>query len=283
MNENPHLAAHTIFTIAKMKKLLPLSTKSAVLGFIVILTLSTHTPNSIFWGQIGHRTVGHIADGMLTKKARKQVKRILGNETLAEVSTWMDEVRSDRAYDYANTWHYCTIPDGMTYETAPTQEGGDVVWAIEKIIKELKEGGSTPEEEETNLKFLVHLVGDVHQPLHVGNGTDRGGNDVKVTWFGSNTNLHSVWDTRMIDGKQFSYTEFADWVNHPSKTQVTYWQSASVRDWAHESMTFRDQVYAVPENGRLSYRYSYDNFDLVKQRILQAGVRLAGVINEIYK
>lgn len=254
----------------------------SVIILTMLLSLSVHSPNALFWGQIGHRTIGHIADGMLTRKAQKQVKRVLGSETLAEVSTWMDEVRSDRAYDYATTWHYCTIPDGMTYETAPTQEGGDVIWAIEKIIKELKEGQLSPEQEAINLKFLVHLVGDIHQPLHVGNGEDRGGNDVKVQWFGSSTNLHSVWDSRMIDGKQFSYTELADWVNHPSKQEVKAWQAASVRDWAMESMSYRDQVYAIPENGRLSYVYSYENFDLVKLRVLQAGVRLAGIINEIY-
>jgi len=255
------------------------------LPLLLTLCLSAFLMSSspVFWGQIGHRTIGHIADGMLTKKAQKAVKRVLGTETLAEVSTWMDEIRSDDAYDYANTWHYCTIPDGMTYEEAPTQEGGDVIWAIEKVMKELKEGGLSAEQEATNLKFLVHLVGDIHQPLHVGNGEDRGGNDVRVQWFGSNTNLHSVWDSRMIDGKQFSYTEFADWVNHPSSAEVKSWQAATVRNWAEESMSYRDQVYAIPENGRLSYRYSYDNFDLVKHRVLQAGVRLAGVINEIYK
>ncbi|MFY0594604.1 S1/P1 nuclease [Roseivirga sp.] len=241
------------------------------------------TPNEAYWGQIGHRTIGHIADGMLSKKATKKVKKVLGTETLAEVSTWMDEIRSDNAYRYANTWHYCTIPDGMTYETAPKQNGGDVIWAIERIINKLKSGALSANEEAENLKFLVHLVGDIHQPLHVGNGEDRGGNDVKVEWFGNSTNLHSVWDSRMIDGKQFSYTELADWVNHPTKSEIKEWQKATVREWAMESMSFREQVYAVPENGRLSYRYSYDNFDLVKQRILQAGVRLAGVINEIYR
>lgn len=253
-------------------------------AFLSLFLITTTTgPNNAYWGQIGHRTVGHIADGMLSKKARKHVKRVLGNETLAEVSTWMDEVRSDNAYRYAGSWHYCTIPDGMTYETAPTQEGGDVIWAIEKIIKELKAGGLTPVEEASNLKFLVHLVGDIHQPLHVGNGEDRGGNDVKVQWFGADTNLHSVWDSRMIDGKQFSYTEFANWVNHPTKTEVKSLQAASVRDWATESMSYRSQVYDVPENGRLGYLYSYQNFDLVKKRIKEAGVRLAGVVNEIYK
>lgn len=249
----------------------------------LFLLTNTTSSNDAYWGQIGHRTVGHIADGMLSKKATKNIKRVLGTETLAEVSTWMDDIKSDNAYRYAGSWHYCTIPDGMTYETAPTQEGGDIIWAIEKIIKELKAGGLSAEDEAKNLKFLVHLVGDIHQPLHVGNGEDRGGNDVKVEWFGSNTNLHSVWDSRMIDGKQMSYTEFADWVNHPSKSEVKALQAASVRDWAMESMSYREQVYDVPENARLGYLYSYQNFDLVKQRIKQAGIRLAGVINEIYR
>ncbi len=235
------------------------------------------------WGQIGHRAIGHIADGMLTKKARKNVRRVLGNETLAEVSTWMDEVRSDRSFDYAVTWHYATIPDGETYETAEKQRNGDVIWAIETIISELKAGDLSPANEAIKLKFLVHLVGDIHQPLHVGNGTDRGGNDVKVQWFGTNTNIHSVWDTRMIDGKQYSYTEFAKRVNHATKTEIKELQAATVRDWAMESMKYRNQAYNLPENGRISYRYSYENFSLVEQRIKEAGIRLAGVINDIYK
>lgn len=256
--------------------------KSSLFFLLTLLTISL-TSSSMRWGQIGHRTIGHIADGMVNKKAKKELKRVLGNETLAEVSTWMDEVRSDDSYDYAETWHYCTIPDGMTYEEAPAQEGGDVIWAIETIIKELKAGGLSAEEESTKLKFLVHMVGDIHQPLHVGNGEDRGGNDVRVQYFGSNTNLHSVWDSRIIDGKQMSYTEFAEWVNHPSPAQVKAWQAATVRDWAYESISYREQVYDVPEDGRISYEYGYKYFDIIKLRVLQAGVRLAGIINEIYE
>lgn len=257
--------------------------KILILSAIVLFSSFTTKDEAAVWGQIGHRAVGHIADGMLTKKAQKNLKRVLGSETLAEVSTWMDEVKADRNFDYASTWHYCTIPEGMTYETAPTQEGGDVIWAIEKIVKELKASGLTAEQEAINLKFLAHLVGDIHQPLHVGTGEDKGGNDVKVEWFGSKTNLHSVWDSRMIDSKQYSYTEFADMVNHPTKEQVKSWQAASVRDWAMESMTYRDQVYDTPENGRLGYEYAYNYFDIVELRIAQAGVRLAGLVNEIYK
>ena len=133
-----------------MKKLILLSLSFAL--------LTSSAKVEFFWGQIGHRVVGHIADGLLTKKAQKNVERVLVDETLAEVSTWMDEVRSDRDYDYARTWHYATIPDGETYETAEKQPNGDVIWAIERIINKLKGGKLTEEEEAVNLKFLVHLV-----------------------------------------------------------------------------------------------------------------------------
>jgi len=253
----------------------------------IILSLffigSAPAKKDIRWGQTGHRVVGHIADGMLSKKASKQVKRVLGHETLAEVSTWMDEIKSDRSYSYASSWHYTTIPDGETYETAAKQENGDIIWAIEKIVQELKEAVLTKEQESTSLKFLVHLVGDIHQPLHVGNGNDRGGNDVKLKYFGANTNIHSVWDSRMIDGKQYSYTELAQRVNHVSKKEVKVLQATSVREWANESMKYREQIYKIPENKQLSYRYGYENFSLVEQRLMQAGIRLAGVINDIYK
>ncbi len=253
----------------------------AVLSLFLLSTDVKHEAPD--WGQIGHRAIGHIADGMLSRKARKNVKRILAHETLAEVSTWMDEVRSDRAFNYAAVWHYATVPDGQTYETVEKPENGDVIWAIEKIIRELKSGDLSEANEAINLKFLVHLVGDIHQPLHVGNGTDRGGNSAQVQWFGANTNLHSVWDSKMIDGKQYSYTELARRVNHASKAEIKTLQAASVRDWARESMEHRAQVYKVPEDGKLSFRYSFDNFALVEQRLMEAGIRLAGVINDIYK
>ena len=240
---------------------------------------------ALFWGQTGHRVVGHIAEQYLTKKAKKEVKRVLRHETLAEVSTWMDEVRSDRNYDYAVTWHYTTVPDGETYETAKKEPRGDVIWAIERIVNKLKSGNLSPEEEAVNLKFLVHLVGDIHQPLHVGNGKDKGGNDLKLKYMWKNSNLHRVWDSDMIDGKQFSYTELSNKINHPSKSEVKKWQAASVRDWAKESFALRAQVYDLPEGEEINLRYEYGfkNFATVEKRLLQAGVRLAGIINKIYK
>lgn len=235
------------------------------------------------WGQIGHRATGEIAEMYLTPKAAAEVKRVLGNESLAIVTTWMDEVRSDPSFNYMSPWHYVTIPEADTYETAEKAEGGDIIWALEKVISELKAGNLSAEQENINLMVLAHLVGDIHQPLHVGNGTDRGGNDVRVQWFGGNSNLHRVWDSEVIDDKQLSYTELAEAVNYTTPELVRELQSATIHDWAYESKDLLPQVYQIPDNNRLGYEYAFKNWDTMQMRILRAGVRMAGVINDIYQ
>lgn len=253
--------------------------------FFISFLISATSVNdeAMRWGQIGHRTTGHIATQHLTETALEHVERVLDGNSLAEVSTWMDEVRSDNNFRFMSPWHYCTIPEGKTYEEAGTPEEGDIIWAIDKMIAELKSGELDAEQEAINLKVLVHLVGDLHQPLHVGNGTDRGGNDARVQWFGDNSNLHRVWDSGMIDGKQLSFIELSDFIDDQlDEKTIEEWQSTTVLDWAYESQALLPQVYDYPENGRLSYEYSFLNFDTVELRLLQAGVRLAGLINEIY-
>ncbi len=238
---------------------------------------------SFAWGPIGHRVVGHIAERYLSKKAKKNIESVLRNETLAEVSTYMDFIKSDATYIHMSPWHYATIPDGRTYEEIGTPEEGDIIDTLERLIGELKSKIFTDEDEAFTLKCLVHLVGDIHQPLHIGNGEDRGGNDIKVSYFRRDSNLHSVWDSGIIDRQSYSYTEYANWIDHPTNEQIAEWKNASVLDWVYESMQHRNQCYnTLPENSKLSYRYNHDNIDLVNQRLLQAGIRLGYLLNEIY-
>ena len=235
------------------------------------------------WGATGHRIVGLIAERHLTNKAKKKISLVLGHETLAEVSNFMDFIKSDSRYDHMSPWHYATIPDGKTYEEAGTPESGDIIQTIQRLITELQSKNFTDEDEAFALKCLVHLAGDIHQPLHVGNGTDRGGNDLKLEYFWTGSNLHRVWDSGIIDGQQYSYTEYADWIDHATKEQVNEWTASSALEWAYESAKYRKQCYeTVPESNRLTYRYNFDNVALVNQRLLQAGIRLAHVLNEIY-
>jgi len=251
--------------------------KHFLFGALLLLPCSVWS-----WGPIGHRVVGQIAENHLSKKVRKQVARILGPEDLAMVSTWMDFVRSDPAYNFMSPWHYVSIPDGQTYQDITPPQQGDVIATIERLIQELKTKQFTHGDEAFALKCLVHLVGDIHQPLHVGRAEDRGGNDIRLRWFREETNLHRLWDTHLIDHQQLSYTEFTKWIDHASKDQVSQWQSQGVRVWAQESMDYRSKVYELPEDGYISYRYNFEHIGFVKLRLLQAGIRLAGILNDIY-
>ncbi|WP_109832415.1 S1/P1 nuclease [Reichenbachiella versicolor] len=246
---------------------------------LILLLLST---TAFGWGQTGHRVVGQIAFEHLTPKAKKNIKKVLHNEPLGLIGNYMDFVRSDPNMNYMAPWHYCTIPDEQSYEEAGIPEKSDVIQQIIRITSELKSKEFTYESELENLKYLVHLIADIHQPLHVGNGQDKGGNTVEVEFMWKETNLHRVWDTDMIDHQKLSYTEYSEWINHPTKEQIQKWQSEDVLKWALEGKDLRSQVYNIPENKKLSYRYIYDNISTLNERLLRAGVRLAGVLNEIY-
>lgn len=233
------------------------------------------------WGATGHRATGLVAEKYLTKKARKELQRVLNGQSIAMAGTWMDDIRSDSTYDYANDWHWVTILNGQTYEQSEKNPHGDVIQTLERLIKELKTKKLSPKDEQEHVKMLIHLIGDIHQPLHVGIN-DQGGNQVKVSWFREDSNLHRVWDSDMIDGTKLSYTELAESLEKPDAVRVAALQKSTVRDWAKESISYRKQVYAYG-NGKLGYKYAYLNMPIVRERLLMGGVRLAGILNEIYK
>ncbi|HLW30038.1 MAG TPA: S1/P1 nuclease [Brumimicrobium sp.] len=250
---------------------------------VVVVVLSfTFSLESKAWGMIGHRVVGEVASKHLNESTKLKIKKVLGNQTLAEVSNWMDDIKSDTKYDSLKPWHYVTIPDGLKYSETNINPKGDAIVGINFVVNQLKREDLDPELEKEYLMILIHLIGDVHQPLHVGNGTDRGGNDVRVNWFGQSSNLHKVWDSEILDGKKYSYTELTAIINHPTHEEVLEWQEDSVEDWAHQCMDFRNEIYDYGSGYAWEYKYQYAHWGTVKQQLLKGGVRLAGVLNEIY-
>lgn len=249
--------------------------------FAVFIFCFSITLNGFAWGVTGHRATGLIAEQYLTAKAKKKIRQLLNGESLAMASNWMDEIKSDSTYNYMYDWHWVTIETGQTYDQSKRNSKGDLIMTLEKIITELKTHKLDPKKEVEYLKMLLHLVGDIHQPFHVGCCDDQGGNKIKVKWFKNESNLHKVWDSEMIDETRLSYTELAQALHKPDKNTITSWQKTSVQEWANESMTYRTQVYAIGD-GNLGYSYSYKNLETVKVRILQAGVRLASILNQIY-
>jgi hypothetical protein len=254
-------------------------TFSLSLGLALLLVLAAAPVSG--WGPVGHRVVGRIAERHLSEAAARGVAAILGSESLAQAATWPDEIRSDPAWDMAKPWHFVSLDDGESYETAPKSPDGDAVEAIGRFTKVLKDPQTAPEKKAEALRFLVHFVGDVHQPLHVGRRGDIGGNSIQVSWFGESTNLHAVWDEKIIETEKLSFSELADFIDHPTLTEIRTWQGSGVLDWVSESMAERAQVYAIGDK-KLSYLYAYQNGPLVKRRLLQGGVRLAGLLNALF-
>jgi hypothetical protein len=232
------------------------------------------------WGANGHRTVGQIAENHLSPRAALEIRELLGGKSLAMAATWADEIKSIDAYDHTHSWHYTSVEDGETYEESAKNPDGDVVETLGRMSKTLADRTAPAAERAAALKWIVHLVGDIHQPLHVGRKGDRGGNEVKVEWFGDRTNLHSVWDSRLIRHKELSFSELADFLDRATLEEIRQWQDAAVHDWAEESQALRPDVYKIGR-GDLSWDYVRDHWPTVERRLLRAGIRLAGLLNHL--
>ncbi len=251
-----------------------------VISFIFQQNISATSP---YWGATGHRTIGEIAEKHLTKKAKKQIESLLQGQGLAIVSTFGDNIKSDDTYDKFYTWHYVNFPFDTKYEDSKKDKKGDIVMGIEHCINILKDPNSSQEDKIFYLKFLVHLVGDLHQPLHVGRAEDKGGNDIKVLWHYKKSNLHRVWDSEMIEFYNMSYSELAATSSNLSKVQIQSIEEGSVLDWTYESQTLAKKVYnSAKQDEKLSYRYSYDHFELVRSQLQKSGIRLAKILNDIF-
>lgn len=254
---------------------------------VIALTLAMPVPAHA-WGQLGHRIIGELADERISGKTRAQIALILGEEDLAEASTWPDEQRSNPAPFWqkeADPFHYVTVPQGKAYADVGAPAAGDALSALNRFAATVRDPDASPADKALALRFIIHIVGDLHQPLHAGNGTDRGGNDVRLRWFGQDTNLHTVWDTRMIEGKGLSYSEYSAWLGRQIGPDETIaWWTADPAVWVAESTALRDRIYpatndAVPS---LGYTYQFEHLPSAELRLQQGGVRLAAYLDQLF-
>ncbi|MFC4722075.1 S1/P1 nuclease [Geojedonia litorea] len=235
------------------------------------------------WGKTGHRTVGAIADQYLTNNTKRELKKLLNHESLALVSTYADEIKSDRQYSKFYTWHYINMPLDSEYDTTNQHPEGDLVSGIEFCKTVIKDKNASKEDRAFYLRMLIHLIGDLHQPMHIGLEEDRGGNDFKVQWQFRDTNLHSVWDSKMIDDYGMSYSELAHNADYLSKAQIKAIQEGSVIDWVNETHVLTREVYNSVESGEnLRNEYSYRYLNIARKQIQLAGIRLAKTLNELF-
>ena len=252
------------------------------------MLLICSSPSFGWWGQTGHRVVGEIADSYLSKKARAAIQEILGNESIAITSNWPDFIKSDTAFNYLSPWHYINIKQGLSQTEFNSflqkDTATDAYTKLNFLIAELKNKQLGIDKKRMYLRLLIHIVGDIHQPLHVGRFEDLGGNRIRVTWFGDSTNLHSVWDEKIIESQKLSYTEYVSAINHTTKEERKNWQAQPINEWFYESYLLAGKVYSsvTPTTSRLSFRYNFDHIEMLNDQLLKAGVRLAGLLNSIF-
>jgi hypothetical protein len=237
---------------------------------------------AVAWGPIGHYVIGKVAEDLMKKETLVKIEGILDNQSIAGVGVWMDQIRSDEKYKYTYTWHWVTTLEGE-YNKEIQEKEGDAYEAFLRLRESLKKGGLTREEERDQLKMLIHIVGDLHQPFHVGKPGDRGGNDIRVTFFRKATNIHAVWDSDLLESRKMSYTELAgEYSKRINDQLVSDYQGASVLNWLTEAVALRPYMYDIPDDGKIGYEYLYKYVSLAEERLIAAGIRLAGILEDIY-
>ena len=251
---------------------------------ITSLLVLAYSPSAFSWGKTGHRIVGEIAQRNLKPSTLKAIRKLAGDDDLSRLANWPDEIRSDPKMGFTTPWHYVSIPTGKTYFDQKRNKDGDLLEALYRFEDTLRDLKETKEHKLDALRFLIHMTGDLHQPLHVGLAEDRGGNSIRVKWFKVETNLHSVWDEELVDFEKLSYTEYASYLNHFSKDDKKSWEKGTFIDWAKESQDLRPLVYDFDTTGspNLGYEYNFKVKPTVELRLKQAGLRLAYVLNKIF-
>lgn len=256
-----------------MKKIYIIALAITCYLFIIPATCSA-------WGPDGHHYVAEIAKMYLDKGVEKKVQNVLGAMTFDEAAVWMDEIKKDHAYDALKPWHYIDFDKDKTY--VKTEEA-NIVNALEQSIAKLRNKKAlTDNEINTYVKYLFHLVGDLHMPLHTGYPQDKGGNDIKVDFMGKQKNLHYVWDMAIIEYKKITVEDCIKAGSAFSKEEIKNMQKIDVVKWMEESRHYLNEVYDV-KDGIITEEYINKNTPVIEKQIFKAGIRLAAILNEMFK
>ena len=238
------------------------------------------------WGVTGHRVVAEIAENHLTNRAKRKLKKLIGKQKLAYWANWPDNVRNSPEWKNTSTWHYVNIPPQESKEQFIEQlknnNKPNIYTAIQNVKGIIVDKNTPDADREIYLRFLVHFLGDMMQPMHTGREEDLGGNLIKIQFFKKDTNLHSLWDSGLIDNTKYSYTEYARVLDVKSKEEINQIQSGSLEDWLYESHQAANQLYASVKPGEnYSYDYQQQYNALLERQLLHAGLRLAKILNEV--
>jgi hypothetical protein len=243
------------------------------------IALFVYSNATFAWGNRGHALVAEVAFHYLDEATKKNVMQYLDGMTIEEAANWMDAIKSDHANDYMKPYHYIDFEKGSKEEPA----GDNIVTVLNGTLKSLDEKQNLSREEiKQRILFLFHLIGDIHQPLHVGYPSDKGGNKVQVSFFGRGSNLHAMWDSDIIETKGTSLSD----VLASKKYSVEEMQSVKKIDvigWAKQSRGYLKNAYSLNGSAKINNLYVDANYPIIKTQLLDAGIRLASVLEHYFK
>lgn len=242
------------------------------------------------WGYTGHRTIGLITENHLTPTAKTAIKELLGDTSIAEACTWADDARREPQFAATANWHFLNLPLGLNFEDfkkyVDTMKAENVYSELISKEKILTDQNATKQQKVHALKFLMHFVGDLHQPMHISRAEDKGGSTIQLNYNEKGTNLHSLWDTKMLEHEGLTYTQLAAKFDTIAEADIKQWQSDPIIQWIWESYQISSALY--PEIEQLSKKvvddaYYQKHMPTVQKRIQQASIRLSGILNKIYR
>jgi hypothetical protein len=252
----------------------------------VAFSLAVLSIPAFAWGPVGHSLVARIAESQLTPAARARVVEILGpGRSMASVASWADEVRNTRRE--TAPWHFVDIPiDQGRFDPARDCPRDDcVVSQISRLRAVLRDPAASTDDRREALQFLIHFIGDLHQPLHSSDNKDRGGNTVLIQFYDRRTNLHSLWDSGLLN-RLGSEEHILPALSHEAARLRKSWAKGSVTSWAEESHRVgRKVVYGkLPKPGdaamvTLDAGYEGTARPVLREQLERAGARLAMALN----
>jgi hypothetical protein len=239
------------------------------------------------WGGDGHRAAAIITQERLCPAASLQVEALLGDMSIADAAIWPDTIRSTAEWAHTRDWHYINIDDDEPMEALVEGEPGHgrLLSAIRDNLALLADEAAAPQRRREALSFVLHLVADLHQPLHVGRREDRGGNTVTVSFEGSETNLHRLWDSGLVRSAGLRGEDYRRSLAPLVLLGAASWERGELEDWARESQQLRPWVYDFDQRRRvpvISKRYAETGRQVAALRLAQAGVRTAWLLNGLW-
>lgn len=245
-----------------------------LLTIVVICGFPTTT---FAWGKEGHNIISQIAFRSLSDSTKQRVSKMLGGLTFEEAGMWMDDMRSNTAFDYMKPWHYINIEKSATYDP---KSDHNIIWELQRTIKQLKDNGGV-DSAKTDLYILFHLIGELHQPLHVGYGSDRGGNNINLLFLNESTNLHRLWDGQIIRNQNITVDDCFKLYKPLSQEEITRIKKIDVLNWMNKSRLLLDSVYTFSGN-TIDDTYARNSKMIIEKQLLYAGIRLASILEDIF-